>query len=49
APEAYTLFANWDTSWWKIHDDIVNEMIESQYVQGDLCDYLNGRAVKKFL
>lgn len=48
-PEAYTLFANWHTSWWKIHDDIVNEMIESQYVQGDLCDYLNGRAVKKFL
>jgi radical SAM protein (TIGR01212 family) len=49
APEEYTLFANWHTSWWKIHDDIVNEMTERQYVQGDLCHYLNGRAVKKFL
>lgn len=49
APEDYTLFANWNTSWWKIHDDIVNEMIESDYTQGDLCHYRNGKAVRKFI
>ena len=27
---------NWNTSWWKIRDDIVNEMQENGYTQGDL-------------
>lgn len=49
APEEYTLFANWNTSWWKIHDDIVEEMNTLGYKQGDLCDYLGGKAVKKFI
>lgn len=48
APEEYTLFANWETSWWKIHDDIVNEMSEKGYKQGDLCNFMNGRALEKF-
>ena len=37
APEANTLFSNWHTGWWKIRD------------QGRLCNYLNGRAVRRFL
>lgn len=49
APEEHTLYANWNTSWWKIHDDIVAEMTEKGYKQGDLCDYLGGKAVKKFV
>lgn len=48
APETHTLYANWNTSWWKIHDEIVAEMTEQGYRQGDLCDYLNGRALRKF-
>lgn len=48
APEEHTLYANWNTSWWKIHDDIVKEMEDNGYRQGDLCDYLNGRALRKF-
>ncbi|WP_069997980.1 TIGR01212 family radical SAM protein [Cellulosilyticum sp. I15G10I2] len=49
APKSYTLFSNWDTSWWKIHDEIVEEMIQKEYSQGDLCDYIEGKAVRKFL
>lgn len=49
APESYTLFSNWDTSWWKIHDDIVSEMIQKGYRQGDLCDYMGGKALRKFI
>ncbi len=48
APEEHTLYANWNTSWWKIHDDIVDSMVCNNYTQGDLCNYLNGKAVRKF-
>lgn len=48
APEEYTLFANWETSWWKIHDEIVSKMLEKGHTQGDLCHYMNGRALAKF-
>lgn len=36
APEENSLFCNWDTSWWKIRDDIVKIMQENNYCQGDL-------------
>lgn len=49
APSEYTLFANWNTSWWKIHDEIIENMESAGYKQGDLCQYQNGRAVKKFI
>lgn len=49
APEEHTLYANWNTSWWKIHDEIVEEMETYGYKQGDLCNYLGGHAVRKFL
>lgn len=48
APSEYTLFANWNTSWWKIHDEIIEIMEKNHYKQGDLCDYQNGKAVKRF-
>ncbi len=49
APEEQTVFCNWQTSWRKIHDDIVEKMGAKGVRQGDLCDYLNGKAVRKFL
>lgn len=48
APEENSLFVNWNQSWWKIRDEIVNEMINRQSFQGKLFDYLNGKAIKKF-
>jgi len=49
APEANTLFSNWQTGWWKIRDEIEQGMIQRDTCQGRCCDYLNGRAVRKFL
>lgn len=49
APEEDTLFCNYGMSWWKIKDEIEKYMMENQLYQGKYCDYLNGKAVKKFL
>ena len=49
APETSTLFSNWQTGWWKIRDDIDRLMVERDTWQGKRCDYLNGKAVRKFL
>ncbi len=40
APQGDTLFANWSMSWWKIHDEIVAEMLGSDRSQGTRVDYL---------
>lgn len=48
APEENTLFSNWSTSWWKIRDEIEQEMQEKGYFQGQNFHYLGGTAVKKF-
>ena len=34
APEENSLFCNWNTSWWKIRDEIVSEMEEKNLYQG---------------
>ncbi len=49
APEANTLFTNWQTGWWKIRDDIEQKLMERDIWQGKNCTYLNGSAVQKFL
>lgn len=49
APESNTLFSNWQTGWWKIRDAIEALMVERDTWQGKKCDYLNGKAVQKFL
>lgn len=36
APKENSLFCNWNTSWWKIRDEIIEEMEENNYFQGDL-------------
>lgn len=48
APEENTLFVNWNESWWKIRDEIVEEMVERNTKQGAKCNYLNGSAIKRF-
>lgn len=48
APEEDTVFCNWNTSWWKIKDMIEDQMERLDTVQGAKCDYLNGKALKKF-
>jgi len=49
APKEDTLFCNWDMSWWKIHDMIEESLNDLDANQGDLCDYLGGKGVKKFV
>jgi len=48
APKEDTLFVNWQESWWKIRDEIVETMEKRNSFQGIKCDYLNGKALKKF-
>ncbi|WP_058485293.1 TIGR01212 family radical SAM protein [Defluviitalea phaphyphila] len=48
APKENTLFVNWNMSWWKIRDEIEEEMKKNNQYQGRLFNYLNGKAVKHF-
>lgn len=36
APEENALFCNWNTSWWKIRDEITSQMVYNGWKQGDL-------------
>lgn len=47
APEENSLFVNWNESWWKIRDEIVDIMETNNQNQGDKCNYLNGVAIKR--
>lgn len=49
APASHTLFANWQSGWWTIRDDIERLMEERDTRQGRLCRYLGGAAAGKFL
>lgn len=49
APKNEGLFVNWNTSWWKIRDDIEEQMMQENIYQGQKFNYLNGKAVKKFV
>lgn len=48
APKNDTTTANFNTSWWKIKDMIIEKMFANNIIQGDKYDYLNGAALKKF-
>lgn len=39
APEEKTLFSNWDTSWWKIQDMILDKMEKEDLYQGKFCRF----------
>jgi radical SAM protein (TIGR01212 family) len=49
APASHTLFANWQSGWWTIRDDIERLLEERDTRQGRLCNYLGGAAAGKFL
>ena len=51
APANETLFVNWGTSWWKIHEEIEQIMLRDNRFQGKYFDYTNGKVLKaaKFL
>ncbi|ABB14122.1 TIGR01212 family radical SAM protein [Carboxydothermus hydrogenoformans] len=48
-PDEGILFSNWGVSWWKIKHLIEEELEKRDTRQGAKCDYLNGKAVQKFL
>ncbi len=48
APEEETLFCNYGMSWWKLKEMIEEYMKNNHIIQGMNCDYLNGKAVRKF-
>ncbi|HAN09909.1 MAG TPA: TIGR01212 family radical SAM protein [Clostridiales bacterium] len=48
APKQNTVFVNWYTSWWKIRDEIEEQMLKDGRYQGRLCNYLGGRALRDF-
>ena len=35
--------------WWRIQDLIDHALEEKNAYQGDLCNYLNGSAIRKFI
>lgn len=49
APEENTLFTNWSMGWWRIQEEIERQLEVNDWRQGDLCDYLGGKAVQKFV
>lgn len=49
APKETTLFCNWDMSWWRIVDMIEDRLEKLDIYQGKSYDYLNGKAVRKFI
>lgn len=48
APEEFTIFSNWGMSWWKIKEQIENEMIYNNTYQGRLFNYSKANPLKKF-
>ena len=47
APKENSLFVNWDTSWWKIKDEILDKMLKEERYQGSKCDTAYIMACKK--
>ena len=46
-PEKDSLFSNWNTSCWKLQDEVIAKMNEQESYQGKCFCYLNGSAMKK--
>lgn len=46
-PDKDSAFSNWNTSWWKLHDEFMNLMKEKNSYQGIAFHYLNGAALTK--
>lgn len=46
-PEEDAIFSNWNTSWWKLQDELLDKMQQSDSYQGKKFHYLNGSALNK--
>ena len=46
-PEDDADFSNWNTSWWKLQDELIEKMNENTTYQGKKFQYLNGSALEK--
>lgn len=46
-PEEDADFSNWNTSWWKLQDELLEKMHIQNAYQGKEFNYLNGRALNK--
>ncbi len=47
-PRGQQYFCNWNTSWWLIKESIERTLLDNNWHQGDLCNYLNGAALSHF-
>ncbi len=45
-PEKDAVFSNWGTSWWKLKDEVTEQMITGNHYQGKSFHYLNGSALR---
>mgnify|MGYP002679290623 FL=1 len=45
-PEKDAVFCNWNTSWWKLKDELFEIMAERQSYQGKSFNYLDGAALR---
>ena len=45
-PEKDAVFSNWGTSWWKLKDEVTEQMIAGNHYQGKSFHYLNGSALR---
>lgn len=48
-PEKDAVFCNWNTSWWKLHDELIADMTAQNSFQGKKYDYLNGKPLNQFI
>lgn len=46
-PEQDSDFSNWNTSWWKLQDELISLMQNQDSYQGKKYNYLNGSALNK--
>lgn len=46
-PENEAVFSNWNTSWWKLQDELQEKMNQEHTYQGKKFNYLNGSALRK--
>ncbi|NMR96193.1 TIGR01212 family radical SAM protein, partial [Vibrio parahaemolyticus] len=45
APQNDSLIVNWNESWWKVRDEIIEKMIKANTYQGAKFNYLGGSAL----
>ncbi len=45
-PEKDAVFSNWGTSWWKLKDEVTEQMLAGEHYQGKQYNYLKGAALR---